>query len=48
MRENEIEENKVALEEMGIKVNVIDASNEFYEALINKKDAEEKRIINFR
>jgi GMP synthase (glutamine-hydrolysing) len=45
MRENEIEENKVALEEMGIKVNVIDASNEFYEALINKKDAEEKRII---
>jgi GMP synthase (glutamine-hydrolysing) len=45
MRENEIEENKVALEEMGIKVNVIDASNEFYDALINKKDAEEKRII---
>jgi GMP synthase (glutamine-hydrolysing) len=45
MRENEIEENKVALEEMGIKVNVIDASNEFYEALINKKDAEEKRKI---
>jgi GMP synthase (glutamine-hydrolysing) len=45
MRENEIEENKVALEEMGIKVNVRDASNEFYEALINKKDAEEKRII---
>jgi GMP synthase (glutamine-hydrolysing) len=45
MRENEIEETKAALEEMGIKVNVIDASNEFYDALINKKDAEEKRII---
>ena len=45
MRENEIEETKAALEEMGIKVNVIDASNEFYYALINKKDAEEKRII---
>jgi GMP synthase, PP-ATPase domain/subunit len=45
MRENEVEENKRILEEMGIKINVIDVSNEFYEALIGKKDAEEKRII---
>jgi GMP synthase, PP-ATPase domain/subunit len=45
MREGEIENVVKKLEEIGIHTEVIDASSEFYEALLNKKDAEEKRKI---
>jgi GMP synthase (glutamine-hydrolysing) len=45
MREGEIDDTVKRFEEIGIHVEVIDASSLFYEALKNKKDAEEKRKI---
>lgn len=43
MRENEPEEVRDAFEKMGIRVKVIDAQREFFEALKGKSDPEEKR-----
>jgi len=45
MREGEIDDTVKRFEEIGMHVEVIDASSLFYEALKNKKDAEEKRKI---
>lgn len=45
MRENEIASSKRILEEIGIPVLTIDASKLFYDSLMGKKDAEEKRKI---
>ncbi len=43
MRENEPEEVKTAFEDLGIKVEIIEAQAEFFEALKGKIDPEEKR-----
>lgn len=45
MREGEIESVIKQLEEIGMNVEVVDASSEFYNVLQYKKDAEEKRKI---
>lgn len=45
MREGEIERTKSSLEKLGLEIEVFDASEIFYNALVGKKDAEEKRKI---
>jgi len=45
MREGEIENTKALLENIGLQVQVYDASDLFYNALLGKSDAEEKRKI---
>ena len=45
MREGEIEKVKSLLESLGLQVNIYDASELFYNSLIGKSDAEEKRKI---
>jgi len=45
MRENEAEEVKTVFENLGIKVVVIEAQAEFFEALKGKFDPEEKRKV---
>jgi GMP synthase (glutamine-hydrolysing) len=45
MRKNEVRDLKTNLNEMGFDLTVWDASREFYEALENKSEPEEKRKI---
>jgi len=43
MRENEPQEVKAAFQRLGIELEIVDAHNEFFEALKGKVDPEEKR-----
>ncbi|MBC7364316.1 MAG: glutamine-hydrolyzing GMP synthase subunit GuaA [Candidatus Aminicenantes bacterium] len=43
MRENEPQEVKVAFQRLGIELEIVDAHNEFFQALRGKVDPEEKR-----
>jgi len=43
MRENEPQEVKTAFQRLGIELEIVDAHNEFFEALKGKVDPEEKR-----